>query len=71
MCIGLSDDEVTEGTWIWSHSNEIATYFSWDSGQPDGGESQDWVYLSHNYNYNWYDYEADHHFYPLCHFFPK
>jgi Lectin C-type domain len=26
-----------EGTWIWENSGKTATYFNWDSGEPNGG----------------------------------
>ena len=50
---GLNDKQ-QEGTYRWSYSNQIATYFSWFSGQPSGSSSDE-VVLYANRNYDWAD----------------
>ena len=55
-----------EGIWRWDHSGDIATYFNWHSGQPNG---QNYVLLVSLHNYEWHDWSGGVG-YTFCQFIP-
>ena len=63
--IGITD-EVSEGTWIWPHKNQVATANSWDPGEPNGGTSYNYACLYKDYNYNWLDASTSWTCNPIC-----
>jgi len=65
--IGLTDIE-EEGVYVWENSGEVASYFDWFSGQPDGAAlpEDDCVVMSYNDNYLWYDAPCDTLYRPFC-----
>ena len=68
---GLTDKE-NESNWKWPHSQKMAIYTSWKSGQPNGAinSSEDYVYMSQGNDYNWIDVTDNSKYYPLCQFIP-
>ena len=66
--IGLTDSEV-EGIWKWDYSGDIATYYSWDMNEPDGGGIENCVSLWSK-EYAWRDIPCswDDKYYPICQF---
>ena len=67
--IGLTD-EVSEGKWIWSHSQVEADFTFWLSTCPHPDDNRNYAYL-YGANYNWMDgYISSGSNYPICQFFP-
>ena len=78
--IGLTDNE-NEGTYVWAHSKQTATYFAWDEDQLDSCQNDECDYVcllsyddDNNHHYNWVKTHAesdlDYWTNPLCQYFP-
>ena len=56
ICTWIGCNDIAhEGRFVWSHNNQVVTYFKWYSGQPDNyGKNEDCCMLVHDRRWNDY-----------------
>ena len=63
--MGLKD-EIADGTWVWTETDETATFTDWGGSEPNGGQSENCAMFAHWLNYTWNDSPCTANYIPLC-----
>ena len=63
--MGLTDISF-EDRWFWPHSLQPVDYSNWHGNEPNNGETYNYAYMDHTYDYEWIDTNEGDKKYTIC-----